>query len=188
MINHGTTRNKIIDWGRKISQKIGYHAFNYKQIATALNIKNSSIHHYFPTKEDLAVAIIERDRYEFEQLIKAIDNESSMKKVETFLSIYANYYTDGEKLCVMSTFGMTFNEVSESIRNASINYSTEVIKWLNEVFRNGLHAGEFTFSESPEEMTAIWMAALPGSLVVGRMQGVSSFYQIINSLESRLIK
>lgn len=38
---------------------MGYNAFSYKDIALIVGIKTSSIHYYYPTKEDLAVAVID---------------------------------------------------------------------------------------------------------------------------------
>lgn len=181
-----STRDNIIELGRTYMQTIGYHSFNYKQIALQLNIKNASIHHYFPSKEDLALAVIEKDKQDFLGMIKHLATETPTENAEALLTNYIAYFKDGRKLCVISTFGTTFNDVSEKIQLASSAYAAVVIKWLTETFTAGLKSKEFLFKESPEDMTAIWMAALPGSLFVGRMHGEAYFEKIINRLRTSL--
>ena len=55
-----TTKDRIVELSRNAIQSLGYHSFNYRQIADELKIKNAAIHHYFPAKEDLGVAVVEK--------------------------------------------------------------------------------------------------------------------------------
>lgn len=181
-----STRDNIIELARNYMQTIGYHSFNYKLIALQLNIKNASIHHYFPSKEDLALAVIEKDKQDFLGMIRHLATETPADNVEALLTNYNEYFKNGRKLCIISTFGTVFNDVSEKIQMASGAYAGLVIKWLTEMFTAGVKSKEFLFKESPEDMTAIWMAALPGSLSIGRMHGSAYFDRIINRLRTAL--
>lgn len=181
-----STRDKILDLGKNYMQAIGYHSFNYKMISTQLNIKNASIHHYFPSKEDLALAVIEKDKEDFTAIMKSLESQSPTGKAEALLNIYTHYFNNGQKLCVVSTFETSFNDVSEPIRKASSAYAVFMIKWLTDVFKEGLHSKEFLFKGSAEEMAAIWMAGLPGSVLIGRMIGPDYFHQVINRLRNSL--
>jgi len=181
-----STRDKILDLGKNYMQAIGYHSFNYKMIATELNIKNASIHHYFPSKEDLALAVIEKDRQDFNAFAKNLTFQTPTERAEAMLNLYTHYFNDGKKLCVISTFEISFNDASEPIRKASSAYCTVVTKWLADVFNEGLQSKEFMFKGSAEEMAAMWMAGLPGSLLIGRMIGTDYFHQVINRLRNSL--
>jgi TetR/AcrR family transcriptional repressor of nem operon len=186
MMNAQTTREKIIELGRNLMQEIGYHSFNYKQIATKINIKNSSIHHYFPSKDDLAVAVIEQDKADFKALTQSIQSQSATEKVQALVDNYTQYFKNGRKLCVISTFGTSFNDVSESIRIASREHGALVGKWFKDVLVDGLATGEFTFKGDPDETTALWMSALPGCLIIGRMHGDEYFDLAMNRLKQTL--
>jgi TetR/AcrR family transcriptional repressor of nem operon len=180
------TRDKILDLGKNYMQTIGYHSFNYKMIANQLNIKNASIHHYFPSKEDLALAIIEKATQDFNTWANNAKTISPTERAEIILDRYIQTFNDGKKLCLMSTFESAFNDVSENIRKATSAYVNSVFNWLIDVFKEGLQSKEFLFKESAEEMAVMWLAGLPGSLLVGRTKGAEYFHQIINRLRNSI--
>ena len=53
-----TTQEKILTTAESLIQTMGYNAFSYKDIAQVVGIKTSSIHYYYPAKEDLAAVIV----------------------------------------------------------------------------------------------------------------------------------
>ncbi|MBB6271735.1 TetR/AcrR family transcriptional repressor of nem operon [Pedobacter cryoconitis] len=187
-MTNNSTRDKIIELARNYIQTIGYHSFNYKMISNDLNIKNSSIHHYFPSKDDLAVAVIEKDKMDFSAMAKSLESQSPAEKAQALLNNYDDYFNNGKKLCLISTFGSSYNDISEKIQNASSAYAVLVKKWLSEIFKDGLLSKEFHFKQSPEDMAIIWMATLPGSLLVGRMHGAVHFDKVIGFLKSTLLE
>ncbi|MDN3547458.1 TetR/AcrR family transcriptional regulator [Mucilaginibacter aquaedulcis] len=180
------TRDKIVELARGYIQTVGYHAFNYKQIATVLNIKNAAIHHYYPSKEDLGLAVIEKDKNDFECMIAATANDEPIKKLEALIYIYERYFYDGHKLCLISTFGSAYHDIPAKIQQATIQYSNMIQDWLVGVMQEGLDIGAFKFEGTAEEMANKWAAILPGSLQVGRWRGEAYFKEIMNSLLASL--
>jgi TetR/AcrR family transcriptional repressor of nem operon len=180
------TKEKIVELGRDFIQHVGYHSFNYKQIATQLDIKNAAIHHYYPAKEDLGVAVIEKDRADFEQMVKVLENATPTEKTEAILHAYNQYFKEGKRLCILSTCGSAYQDIPEKMQQVSKNYLDELIAWLTETFKKGLQTGEFKFSGSADDMTSRWVATLPGILIAGRMQGEAYFDNAITLLRKSL--
>ena len=180
------TRDKIVELGRDYILTIGYHAFNYKQIATALNIKNAAIHHYYPLKEDLGLAVIEKDRQEFANMMKLTANGDPLLGLEALLDCYGRYFKDGHKLCLVGTFCSAYHDVSEKLQIASARYLNVIHAWLTELMQDGLDSGRFNFDITAQEMANNWAAILPGSLQIGRVQGEGYFYQVMDSLRKSL--
>ena len=182
----GNTRDKIVELAREYIQKIGYHSFNYKQIATQLNIKNAAIHHYFPSKEDLGLAVIEKDQQDFLSMSKHTGESGARERAESILGNYNQYFNDGNKLCIIGTFESAYNDLPEKIKTAAAQYLDVVNQWLVDVFKQGLESGEFKFRITPEEMADFWSATLPGMLQVGRLRGANSFNHALNALRESL--
>lgn len=65
-------RIEIMDAAERRIRTAGYNGFSFRDIASDVGVKSSSIHYYFPTKEDLGVAVARRytDRF-FEGLSDA---------------------------------------------------------------------------------------------------------------------
>ena len=72
---------KILDVAESFTQTRGFNAFSYKDIQAEVGVKTSSIHYYFPTKQDLAAAMTERYTDRFLQLLNYI-NEKNSKGVD----------------------------------------------------------------------------------------------------------
>ena len=75
-------RNAIMDAAEQRIRKGGYGAFSFREIAADVGIKSASVHYHFPTKEDLAAAVIRRySDWVVEQFDKALKDEPDAKKM-----------------------------------------------------------------------------------------------------------
>lgn len=181
-----TTKDRIVELSRNAIQSLGYHSFNYRQIADELKIKNAAIHHYFPAKEDLGVAVVEKDLEDFKGMITRLSSSTPTKRIESFLKAYAGYFENGQKLCVIGTFCSTYSSIPEKIATSSRIYMDTLVNWLTGNFKEGLQSGEFKFRIPVEDMVNLWVTALPGTLQTGRIRGSRKFYQSLNSLKKLL--
>ena len=182
MNNALSTKEKIVELGRDYIQKIGYHSFNYKQIATYLDIKNAAIHHYFPSKDDLAVAVIEKDRQEFITKTQRLTKDSGTEKLEFLINTYLHFYQDDRKLCLIGTFCSIYEDLSPKIQLSVNQYLDLLNSWLSEVLQQGLNSGELKFDLSVEEMANSWTASLAGSLQLGRVRGQEYVEKALDAL------
>ena len=65
-------KTAIMDAAERRMQLGGFGGFSFREIAADVGIKSSSVHYHFPTKEDLAAAVIRRWA---EETSKFIDEE-----------------------------------------------------------------------------------------------------------------
>ena len=181
-----TTRDKIIELGRDYVQRLGYHSFKYQLIAKDLDIKNAAIHHYFPTKEDLGAAIIDKDHADFVAMTKP-KKDSAREQLETTLLETYLYFLKGKKnLCVIGACISAYTELPEKMKKAVQSYIHTLDTWLINVLREGQKRGEFSFSGKPEDLAALWIAALPGALQSAQARGEDHFYQVLDQLRKTL--
>jgi TetR/AcrR family transcriptional repressor of nem operon len=188
-----TTKEKIVDLAREYIQRVGYPLFNYKQIALELNIKNAAVHHYFPAKEDLGLAVVEKDREDFHQLVKQLANASPTEKAESMLQMYRQYFYNGtggfgNKLCIISTYGSAYASIPLKMQQGASVYLNEIVQWLNATFEEGRQLNELQFEGEPEDITNLWVNNLPGSLLQGRILGPEFFDRAINLLRLSIKK
>ena len=67
------TREKLIENATDLVRMQGFAGFSYADLANAVGIRKASIHHHFPAKEDLGVAIVEAYT---EGFVEALDDLS----------------------------------------------------------------------------------------------------------------
>ncbi len=73
------TQTRILDAAEELFAKQGYEATTTRQITTAAGVRNASVNYYFATKQELAVAVVDRRfdvlRRAREARINAVDLE-----------------------------------------------------------------------------------------------------------------
>ncbi|MEM6362754.1 MAG: TetR/AcrR family transcriptional regulator, partial [Bacteroidota bacterium] len=65
-----STRESIIALAENHIQQNGYNAFSYYDIAIQLGIKNAAVHYYFPKKEDLLKAVLDKSEQHFQNMVE----------------------------------------------------------------------------------------------------------------------
>src|SRR5262249_51674818 len=154
----------------------------YQLIAKELNIKNAAVHHYFPAKEDLGVAIIEKDRADFLDLATSVKNQPPKEKAELLLKVYTTYCSSGKNLCIIGACTSIYSELPPRMEKAANNYLDTMENWLIDVFREGKATGDFRFEEAPEDLAALWISALPGALQSAQAKGSDHLQRVLEQL------
>jgi len=77
-------KDAIMDAAERRMQQGGFGGFSFREIAVDVGIKSSSVHYHFPTKEDLAAAVIRRwAEYTSELIDKELEKDPDPVRVWT---------------------------------------------------------------------------------------------------------
>src|ERR1700761_9567368 len=77
-------KTAIMDAAERRIQLGGFGGFSFREIAADVGIKSSSVHYHFPTKEDLAAAVIRRwAEYTSELIDKELEKDPDPIRVWT---------------------------------------------------------------------------------------------------------
>src|ERR1700719_1816886 len=75
-------KTAIMDAAERRIQQGGFSGFSFREIGADVGIKSSSVHYYFPTKEDLAAAVIRRlAEYTSELIDKELEKDPDPVRV-----------------------------------------------------------------------------------------------------------
>lgn len=107
-------KKKILEIAKDSIQKVGFDNFSFRDIAHIIGIKSSSIHYHFPSKNDLAIALIEEE-------IKALEHLFDLpvdKRVEAFINLF-QLQLENKKWCLC---GMLSIRLIDKNVTSKINY------------------------------------------------------------------
>ena len=77
-------KTAIMDAAELRMQQAGFSGFSFREIAADVGIKSSSVHYHFPTKEELAAAVIRRwAEYTSELIDKGLEKDPDPVRVWT---------------------------------------------------------------------------------------------------------
>jgi TetR/AcrR family transcriptional repressor of nem operon len=170
-----------MDLAESFIQEKGFNGFSYAHIATALDVKNAAVHYHFPTKEELACAVIQRYRDRFQLWIKnsRIKSLSPQEKLDWFFSIYTDTRADNGKVCLAGSLETEFNSLPASLREQTEALTRELLTWLQATLQEGREVGAFRFSGDPASKAALILSSLQGALQMARALGTEKFRVVV---------
>ncbi len=109
--------NTIMDAAEKRIRKAGFNGFSFREIASDVGIKSSSVHYHFPTKEKLAAAVIRRYT---EDVSNHMDERilSGPDPVRMWTTAFRTTIHSAEKMCPCSVLGATAYDLPEEVAEA----------------------------------------------------------------------
>ncbi len=179
-----TTADKIMDVAQILVQTRGYHAFSYRDISEQVGIKTASIHYYYPSKADLARALLVRTRIAFEGALNAIDqaDNDAYQRLNQFTGIFLETYGQDGRLCPFCMIATSQDTVPESVQDEVRGFWSRAEQWVEELLTQGLRDQELAFSAAPRVVARTFVSSLEGTMVVarayqdrGRLEEVAAF-------------
>lgn len=167
----GTT-GRIVDAGRQLMTLRGYNGFSFADVAVAVGIRKASVHHHFPAKADLAVAVVEQSR----ALIRARAAEFGTGAVSAVAALrgYTDYWErcigDGSaSFCLAAVLAAEAPSLPAAVRAAVRAHFCDLMDWLAAVLALGRQQGAFAFDDTPEGEAERFMAAVYGAMLGARV-------------------
>ena len=172
-MNKNQIYENILDTAETLIQTQGYNAFSFRDIAATVGIKTSSIHYYFPAKEDLGKAVVIRHIETLHgELVHLLENPalSYKKKIHLFLdSIFSKTYASNRKMCLGGMLASDVLTLPESIQFEVRVFFNHIEKWLEQLLAQGKAKGDFNFTGSAKKEAEFILALLEGSLLLARL-------------------
>jgi AcrR family transcriptional regulator len=180
MASRTNTRRKILDLGEALIQDNGYNGFSYAHIAAQLGVRNAAVHYHFRTKDDLVVAVLRsyRDRFRLWTNNARVKDLESVKKLDWFFGIYANYRAENGKVCLVGSLEAEYKTLPESVCAEVQALNSELLTWLEQVLEEGRHLGTFQFKGHSADKAAMVLSSLQGGLQIARALGSERFHAI----------
>lgn len=172
------TEQRILDSAQELLQSRGYNGFSYKDIAADVNIKTSSIHYHFGTKQALVESLFERySRAYFAALDEITNhNENAISALQGFCHIFEQTARSG-KFCMCGSLAAVHYAVPNTLNEKIARFTRKSEQWLEQVLKQGVENGELRLNTSIEAYAAVLFAALEGALMLCQTsdKGVDAF-------------
>jgi TetR/AcrR family transcriptional repressor of nem operon len=165
-----STQERIMEVAQELVQTRGFHAFSYRDIASAIGVKSASIHYYYPSKGDLAEALLARIRGMFEEALKTIDTDTDQPraKLRRFMGIFEETFGAGDRLCPFCMLAMGQDTIPPAVRDQAKRFWARGEEWLVGVLEQGAQQGVLRRFEYPQAVARTVVATLEGAMVTAR--------------------
>lgn len=162
--------DQVLELAQALVQLRGFNAMSYRDLADGVGVKTSSIHYYFPSKEDLGLALLRRYRDGFKGALIVIESEVNdpKLKIERFVDLFVDTVRAG-KICLGGMFASDCTTLPASMQDEVKNFYSENETWLANVLKQGREMGKLSFNGSPRIKAETIFSTLEGVMITARL-------------------
>lgn len=183
------TRTALLDCAEAAVRSRGYDAFSYADLAEGVGIRKASVHHHFPTKADLATALVDRYVERLMGVLAAGEEQhgDAASRLRTYLDANRDALDGGSKTCLCVAFSLGA-ETLDPIVLAKVNaFNEAAAQWLSGTFLMGASDGTIHDVGDPDEEGTACLALLVGAQLLAKAaRDVARFDAATKRLTARL--
>src|ERR1700753_2204576 len=178
----GETAERILDAANSLLIDRGYSAFSYADIADTVKIRKASIHHHFPTKAGLVVAVLRRHRLRSSEGMKALDDQ-----IENPLVRIKNYFKYWEgciegrtvSFCVGALLGAEMPSLPEEVQAEVRLHFSMLTEWFERTLKAGSKARAIHLQGTVATEAQRLIAVLHGGMLSARATGKPQVFHMV---------
>ena len=165
-------REQILASAQRLVQMRGFNGFSYADIAKEVGIRKASLHHHFPTKTDLGVALIDMYAAMLEGALLKIDasSETADKKLASYVGLNRSSL-EAERACLGGMLASEALTLDKSVLRGLKRFFELNVRWLTEILSEGKEKRIFTLNGTASNHAYLLVSSLQGALIIARATG-----------------
>ena len=180
----GETADRILQTARTLISDLGYSAFSYADIAEAVQIRKASIHHHFPTKASLVIAVLKAHR---ERLLEGTQLLSqNINDPQARLHAYVQYWEGcirdkNQPFCIAALLAAELPSLPEEVRFEVQQHFLTLSGWIRGTLEEGIRKRTLKLQGTLEDEAQTFMATIHGAMLSARALGSCDVFQAVTS-------
>lgn len=162
-----STRALLLSHTEQLLQTRGYAAFSYADLADRVGIRKASIHHHFPTKEALGIALVDDYLERFGRRLAEIDR-AGLDFART-LAKYAELFDDatrGKQLPLCGALAAGVHSLPPALQAKTKEFFDLHLQWLTRLMERGAQEGGLAEGYAPGDAALLVLSGLEGASIV----------------------
>jgi len=178
------TQDQILDSAERLIQSQGYSAISYQDISNQVGIRKASIHYYFPSKGDLAAAVVKRYRIKLKVIM---DSSMAQRKsdawglLDDYFAIYLSFESDPERICLCGALAGEYPVLPKKAQAEVDEFFYDHQVWIRHVIEMGQDNKMIADDQRADYLAGWVLSTLQGALIVGR--ATNSFERVHEAQE-----
>ena len=173
------TKTALLNSAEMAARAHGYDGFSYADLAKDVGIRKASIHHHFPSKASLALALMERYRQDFKKTCEEIDDAQTTggAKIKALIARYEAALEGGRSLCLCVSLSTSRESLRGDVVAQMRLFREMMIGWLTLAFQEAKTDGTIHGLYDPAQEARAALALLEGAQLSARAQEDPAFFQ-----------
>jgi len=156
-------RERILDVAERLARRGGYHGFSFRDVAAEVGVKSASIHHHFPTKQDLAAALASRYCARF---IAGLGDPGAADAINRLVAAYRAAIRTDDQMCLCGMFGAEIDILPKAVSGEVREFYRANVDWAGRALRG----------DDAATRAETLVAGLAGAMLTARSLGDPSLF------------
>ena len=172
MADKQNTRERLIDEMARLVQTKGFNSTSINDVIQAVGIKKGTLYYYFSGKEELGLAVLEKDQEAFLSFLdKNLSDKDPVKSLERFFEAafkkHKNYGFVGG--CLWGNTALEMSDTNPVYKKVVEKVFAEWIVRVESVIRRGQDTGQIRTDRSAGELAHLVVAGIEGGIMISRI-------------------
>jgi TetR/AcrR family transcriptional repressor of nem operon len=154
-------------------------------------VRKASIHHHFPTKADLARAVVEQSRAAITEQTRLIEGSEfdPLRQLLFYTGYWERCIADASApFCVAGMLASELPSLPEDLAEGVRAHFRDLSRWLETVLTRGAQLGVFRLKGAASAEAESFMSTVYGAMLTARAYGEpAKFSQIVQGALRRLL-
>jgi TetR/AcrR family transcriptional repressor of nem operon len=182
-------KQQIVNLALELLQSRGFDSFSYQDLSRELGITKASIHHHFPKKEDLGLALCDAIHQWHEReynKVRALDG-NTLEKLDYYINVSLRKACGMDKVCPLTSLQAGLTTLPDSMREAIRELDREEIAFFAELLQQGRDNGELKFKGSVHGQALVCLMTFKGAFQYARSHGLDLYHEATKQLNCLLL-
>lgn len=177
-------KEQIVSVALDLLQTHGFENFSYLDIANKLEITKASIHHHFPKKELLGVALCQAiqawHKKEFGKILSG--DTTAQEKLDAYINGMLRFSCGRNKICPLSSLQVDVASLTEPMLKELKTMDEQELAFIEQILEQGRQEKSFVFAGEAKNQAVLTVLACKSALQYSRVHGHSIFDQTLQQI------
>mgnify|MGYP000300314046 CR=1 FL=1 len=186
------TRTAILNVAEELVQTHGANGISYATISERVGIRKASIHHHFPTKDDLVEELVRRYSGDFLGQVDGIlaSRRTATAKLQAYIGLFDATLeaSPGKRVCLCGMLGAEYGSLSPKAASLLKAFYRENEERLAAILQQGRREGSLSFVGNTRTVGMSLFSFLEGAMLVARADGGAEQFKELSEGVVRLLR
>ncbi|SDP16553.1 transcriptional regulator, TetR family [Ralstonia sp. 25mfcol4.1] len=164
-------REQLLEHTLVLIRSRGFNGFSYRDLAELVGVKTSSIHYYFPSKDDLVLEAVKEYSRRISERLAGIDSSLPvLEQARQYLDPLRQTCGSGQ-ICLAGMLSTEILSLPESVHHVLKEFYHINEGWLTKLLERGQRERETPYPVPPAMLAQVIYGSLQSGLIAARLFG-----------------
>lgn len=162
----------------------GYAGFSFADVSEVVGVRKPSIHHHYPTKADLVVAVLREHRSNLAHAVTDLDQQvgDPMQRLQRYVDFWEGCMRENRRpICIAALLSAEAPGIPEEVAAEVKQHFDFFTRWTRTTLEEGTEKGSIQLHATLAEEAQNFVAVVHGAMLSARIYASATIFKSVTS-------